>query len=169
MHFSTGRQIFYIGDLIFYGDYTGTKAFVTAADLIEGDGNLHCFMPPLSSCEIKISVVSQCRILVAVQYMNTQVLTFCFRLTACTCWTAQWLGHYWRWLMQTELADWQQMHKLGNTTTNLKIETNSDSCHTVHRLYTAWKQYTAACSWYVNDGKAAAFSAAVSWRHHAQV
>ena len=50
---------------------TGTKPCVTAADLIESDGNLHCFMLPLSSCNIKIFVVSHCRILVAVQYMNT--------------------------------------------------------------------------------------------------
>ena len=38
--------------------------------------NLHCFMLPLSSCDIKISVVSQCRILVAVQFMNTQLFAF---------------------------------------------------------------------------------------------
>ena len=31
---------------------------------------------PLSSCDIKISVVSQCRILVAVQYMDTQLFGF---------------------------------------------------------------------------------------------
>ena len=29
---------------------------------------MHCFMRPLCSCDIKTSVVSQCRILVAVQY-----------------------------------------------------------------------------------------------------
>ena len=42
------------------------KACVTAADLIDSDGKLLCFMLPLSSCDIKISVVSWCRILVAV-------------------------------------------------------------------------------------------------------
>ena len=48
----------------------------------------------LSRCDIKISVVSQCRILVAVQvqYMKTKLFTFLFLLTTCTCWTAQWLG-----------------------------------------------------------------------------
>ena len=54
----------------------GTKVCVTAADLIDLDGNIHCFMLPLSSCYIKLSVVSQCRTLVAVQYMNTQLFTF---------------------------------------------------------------------------------------------
>ena len=60
-------QIFYLRGLIFYGDSMGTKACVTAADLIDSDGDLHCFMLHLSNCNIKISVVSQCRILVAVQ------------------------------------------------------------------------------------------------------
>ena len=78
--------------------------------LLDLDENLHCIMWPLSSCYIKISVVSQCRILVAVQYMNTQLFAFFLRLTTCTCWTALWLGHCWRWLTQTELADWQQTH-----------------------------------------------------------
>ena len=40
---------------------TGTKACVTAADLIDSDENLHCFTLPLSSCYIKISIVSQYR------------------------------------------------------------------------------------------------------------
>ena len=121
MHFSTWRQIFYAGGLIFYGDSTGTKACVTAADLIDSDENMHCFMRPLSSCDIKISVVSQCRILMVVQYTNTQLFAFFFWLTTCTCWTAQWLGHCWRGLTQTELADWQQTHEPGNTNTNLKL------------------------------------------------
>ena len=41
--------------------FTGTKACVTAADLIGSDENLYCFTLPLSSGNIKISVVSQCR------------------------------------------------------------------------------------------------------------
>ena len=49
-----------------------------------------------------------------------------------------------------------------------KFETDSDSCHTVHRSYTAYKQYTVGCAWCVNDGRTAASSAAVSWPHHAQ-
>ena len=47
-----------------------TKACVTAADFIDSDGNMHCFMQPLSSCDVKISFVSQCMILGPVQYMN---------------------------------------------------------------------------------------------------
>ena len=47
-----------------------------AADLSDLDENLHCFTQPLSSCYIKISVVSQCRNLVAVQFMNTQLFAF---------------------------------------------------------------------------------------------
>ena len=39
---------------------------------------MHCFTRPLSSCDIKISVVSQCRILVTVQYMNTQLVALFF-------------------------------------------------------------------------------------------
>ena len=79
------------------------------------------FTRPLSSCYIKISVASQCRILVAVQYLNRQLLAFFLQLTTCTCWTALWLGHCWRRLTQTELADWQQMHESGSTNTNLRL------------------------------------------------
>ena len=61
LHFPTGRQISYTGSLIFYAFSKGTKACVKAADLIDSDENLHCFKLPLSSCYIKISVVSQCR------------------------------------------------------------------------------------------------------------
>ena len=41
------------------GDSAGINP--DAADLIDSDENLHCFTLPLSSCDIKISVVSQCR------------------------------------------------------------------------------------------------------------
>ena len=47
------------------------EACITAADLIDSDGLLHA---ALSSCDIKISIVSQYRILVAVQYVNTQLI-----------------------------------------------------------------------------------------------
>ena len=126
LHFSAGSQIFYAGGLIFYRDPTGTKACVTAADLIVLDGNIHCFMLPSSSCNIKISVVSQCRILMPVYYMKKPQLNF-FQLTTCNnnknlnLWTAQWLDHCWRRLTKTERADWQQTHKSGNTNTNLKL------------------------------------------------
>ena len=59
--FATGRQISYASGLISCTFSTGTKACVTSADLIDSDENLHCFTRPLSSCDIKISVVSQCR------------------------------------------------------------------------------------------------------------
>ena len=58
-HFPTGRQIFYVGGSNMLHDSAGTKAYITAADLIDSDGNMHCFMHPLSSCNIKTSVVSE--------------------------------------------------------------------------------------------------------------
>ena len=73
LHFSTGRQIFYVGGPIFYTFSTGTKACVTAANLIDSDENLHCFTLPLSSCYIKISVVSQRRSTVG---FSAQLLVF---------------------------------------------------------------------------------------------
>ena len=36
----------------------GTKAFVTVPDLFDSDGNLHCLMWPLSSCDENIYCVS---------------------------------------------------------------------------------------------------------------
>ena len=50
--FSTGRQIFYVGGLIFSRDAEETRACVTASDLIDLDGNMHCFTLPLSSCNM---------------------------------------------------------------------------------------------------------------------
>ena len=73
--------IFYTYSDIFNGNKGlchSCKACVTAAGLFDSDGKLHCFMLPLSSCDIKISVVSWCRILVVVQYMNTQLFAFFF-------------------------------------------------------------------------------------------
>ena len=55
-HFAAGRQISYRGGLISYTFSTGTKACVTAADLIDSDENLHCFTLPLSSCYIKANL-----------------------------------------------------------------------------------------------------------------
>ena len=137
---------------------------------------------------------------------------FFFRLTTCTCQTAQWLGHCWLWLTQTELADWQQTHKSGMATQHscvhrIALPTNTPHphkrlqeesrtiplspplpphinahalIHTLHTFYLPFtlllcnnefsinQQYTAGWAWWVNDGKTAASSAAVSWRHHAQ-
>ena len=87
MHFSTGRQIFNIGGLIFYSLSTGTKACVTAADLIDSDENLHCLKTcitlPLNSCNIDIAVVSQCRSTASEGFsrlfnIRTQLLMFFF-------------------------------------------------------------------------------------------
>ena len=78
MHISIGRHVFYIGGPIFYRYSSGTKACVTTTDLIDLDGSLHCFMRPLSSCNIKISVASLCRMLTAVWYMKTQLFAFIF-------------------------------------------------------------------------------------------
>ena len=121
----------------------------------------------LSSCYIKNTVVSQCRILV--QYMNTQMLEFFFQVyqsTTCTSWTSQWLDHLtwtdtdWTCWLRADTRVWKHNHK---------FETDSDSCHTVHRLYTAYKQYTVGCCcWCVNHGRIAADSAIFSWWQHAQ-
>ena len=46
LYFSTGRQIFYTGHPNIQGDPTGTKACAPAADLLDLDGNMHCFMLP---------------------------------------------------------------------------------------------------------------------------
>ena len=71
LRFAAGlrRQISYTGGLIFYVFSMGTKACVTAADLIDSDESLHCFMLPLSSCDIKISVVSQCRCTAGISWL----------------------------------------------------------------------------------------------------
>ena len=69
MHFPTGGQISYAGVLIFYVFSTRKKGCVTAADLIDLDENLHCFTRPLSSCNIKISVVSQCRFTAGISWL----------------------------------------------------------------------------------------------------
>ena len=101
-----------------------------AADLIDSDGNVHCCMLPLSSWDIKISVVSQCRILVTVQYVNTQC--FFFQLTTCTCWAAQWLP------LSTQIdTDWTCLLTAYSLVRKHKhrFETDSDSSHTAHRLY----------------------------------
>ena len=37
---------------------------------------MHCFMCLVSQCDIRIYVVSQCRILMAVQLMSTELFVF---------------------------------------------------------------------------------------------
>ena len=100
---------------------------------------LALFTRPLSSCDIKISVVAQCRILVAVQYMNTRLFGFFYPLTTCTCWTAQWLGQ-WSLLTRTdadrELADWQPTHESGNTNTDLNMTQTAATQYTRSTLPT---------------------------------
>ena len=60
------------------------------------------------TCNIKISVVSHCSILVTVQYVNTQMFAFFYQVATCTCWTAQWLGLCWCWLsgIDADLTCW---------------------------------------------------------------
>ena len=60
LHFSTGSlwQIFYVRDSNTLQDPMETWACVTAADLIDSYGNMHCATLPLSTCDIKLFVVS---------------------------------------------------------------------------------------------------------------
>ena len=146
----TGRQIFYKGGLIFYINSTGTKVCVTAADLSDFDENLNCFTRTLSSCYIKISVVSQYRNLVAVQYEQRASSVYFYWLTTCTCWTAQWLRHWWHRL---KLLNDSRRTTLMTDSRHTSLETQTQIWnwlrrgHTVHRPYTAYKQYTAGCPW----------------------
>ena len=55
-------------------------------------------------------------------------------LTTCTYWTAQWLGHCWRGLTQTELTDWQ--YESGNTNTDLKLTQTAAAQYTSSTLTT---------------------------------
>ena len=55
-----------MGNKITYINSAGTGSGVAGADLTDSAGNMHCFMLPLSSLFTKISVLTQCRILVAV-------------------------------------------------------------------------------------------------------
>ena len=155
MHFSTGRQIFYVSGRIFYAFLTGTKACVTAADLVGSDENLHCFTLPLSSCDIKISVVSQCRSTAGFSWLFKLWTHSCLRflltdwqLASADC-TVTWSLLTWNdtdwtcWLV-ADARVWKHKHK---------FETDSDSCNTVHRSYTAYKKYTVGYPWCVNDGQ----------------
>ena len=78
---------------IFSGNKGLCQYSVTAADLIDSDENLHCFLLTLSSCNIKISVVSQCRSTAGILWLfkiSTHSLSRFFnRLTTCTYWTEQ--------------------------------------------------------------------------------
>ena len=75
LHFSTGRQIFYVGGLISM-EFTGTKACVGAVSLLQVSWNQ--METCIASCclwAVAIFVVPQCRILVAVQYMSTELFS----------------------------------------------------------------------------------------------
>ena len=81
---------------------------------------------------------------------------FFYRLTACTCWTAQGLGHTdanWTCWLAADARVLKHKHR---------FEHDSDSCHTVHQWYTAYKQYTTgrACCVYQWPTKGAT---AASW------
>ena len=67
-------------------------------------------------------------------YQHTAFRVFFNRLTTCTYWTAQWLGHCWRGLTQTELADWQ--YESGNTNTDLKLTQTAATQYTCSTLPT---------------------------------
>ena len=134
--FFTGRQKFCIRVSNIFLDSTWTKACDTAVDLIDLPvaGNMHSFMLPLSRCYIKTSVVSQYRVLVPVQYMNTQLFTF--------------FVNWQQWLAPAALlsdlvtvdADWCRLDILTGSrrtsqetqTLNQWFETDSVSCCTVH-------------------------------------
>ena len=94
----------------------GTNASITGADLIDLEGNKHCFMCPLSNCTFKISIVCHCRFSWLIRRKTRSLLLF---LTDSTC-TAV-LTNWWSWLTQTELAGWQQTHEsLSRTWKNWK-------------------------------------------------
>ena len=67
-------------------------------------------------------------------YQHTAFCVFFNWLTTCTYWTAQWLGHCWRGLTQTELADWQ--YESGNTNTDLKLTQTAATQYTRSTLPT---------------------------------
>ena len=127
------------------------------------------FTLPLSSCNIKISVVSQCRCTTGISWLfniSTHSLSHFFNwLTTCTYWTEQ---RIWSVLTRTE-TDWTCWLTVDTRVRKHKqrFETDSDSCHPLHPEYTTYEQYTAGCP-YVNNGRTvtAAYSAAVSWLHH---
>ena len=163
-----GRQISFEGGLIFYVISTGTKACVTAADLIDSDENLHCFTVftlPLSSCCNKIFVVSQCRCTAGISWLFIIWTHSCSRffhwLTTCTCWTAQWHYHCWRGLTQTELADWRK-HKTQIWNWLRQWQPGKPIVHYLQTVRCGLPLRQMA----VNDGRTAASSAAVSWWHH---
>ena len=123
-------------------DPTGTKACVMAAHLMASDGNMYCFMVPFSSCDIKISVVSQCRILMALQYMNTQLFAFTFstdnlHLLNCPVTWSLWT------LTEADWSCWLAADALAQTH---KFETESDSGLTINRLHTAYKRTLLAAA-----------------------
>ena len=64
----------------------------------------------------------------------------------------------WTCWLAAEARVWKHKHK---------SETDSDSCHTVHRLCTACKWFSAGCCCRcIKDGRPDAAWAAISWRHH---
>ena len=101
-HFPTGRPISYVGESDIPqgpGPYGNKGMCHCCIYIIDSDCNMHCFICPLSSSItwIKISVLSQCRILVPVQYMNTllfdvfvTILDDNLHLLDCTLCTVTW-------------------------------------------------------------------------------
>ena len=155
LHFFTGRQIFYVAGLIFYGDSTATNACVTAADL---DGNLHCFVRPLSSCCIKYLLCRSAGFSWLFSIWTHSCSVF-FRLTTCTCWTAcDWVSID---------ADWhrlkQQKQESGKKTLIWNwLRQQPHSTQVVHCLQ------IVRCWLWLTRQFAAASSAAISWWHYEQ-
>ena len=133
---------------------------------MDSDGNMHCFLLPLSSCYIEISAVSQCRILWLFSIRKHSCLHFFFRLTPCTLLDSRdciWLLSAYCDLVTID-TDWCRLNLLADSRCTsqktqtqmwnwLRYETDSDSFHTVHSLSTAYKQYPAGCWWWwINYG-----------------
>ena len=126
---------------------------------------LACFMLPLSSCNIKISVVSWCRILVAVQYMHS-----CLRFYSTD--NLHLLNSSVTWLLLTRTdADWTCWLTAASRVRKHKPKFETYSVghlpqHTldVHCLQIGWL-LLARQLW---QGRTAASSVVVSWRYYAQ-
>ena len=81
-----------------------------------------------------------------------------------SCWTAQWLGHCWRWLMQTDLltiglAAYHCHCKSRETQTQIEAYSGSDSCH---YTYCTLLQTAHCLSWLVKHGTTAGTSASIA-------
>ena len=115
---------------IFYRNMT----CVTSADLIDSDENLHCFKLPLSSCYIKISVVSQCRCTAGISWL------FILWTHSCLCdWQLAPAGQ--RSDLVTVDADWHRLNLLTDSRLTSQ-ETQKQIWNWLRQAETAATQYT---------------------------